>query len=205
MIVLCVLRAGREYGPAQVSALQSSLREHSDARLVCLSDVDVPCEHVVLRHDWPGWWSKIELFAYDWKEPVLYVDLDTVFIGNPEPLLRQAQGLTMLARVGMAGDVGSGVMSWSGDHSRVYRAFKQDPAGVIRKYRTTQNWGDQGFIRDTVGRANIDTFPRGAAVSFKAECTRNGNPNTYRLPNRDARILYFHGRPRPWEVPPVWK
>ena len=206
MIVLCVLRQGREYGPRQVAMLQDSLRRHSpDARLVCLSDVTVPCERVALQHDWPGWWSKLELFAYDWKEPVLYVDLDTVFLGCPSPLVRAGTGFTMLPRVKMPGDVGSGVMSWAGDYSHLYRAFRADPAGAIRKYRTTSHWGDQGFIRDTLGLPNIDTFTSSQAASFKSECTRNGNHRTFRLPHPGIRVLYFHGRPRPWEVPPVWK
>lgn len=205
MIVLCVLRKGREYGPDQVAALRDSLQAHRDARLVCLSDVAVPCERVPLKHDWPGWWAKVELFAYDWKEPVLYVDLDTVFLGNPSGLARCSPGFTMLARVGMPGDVGSGVMSWRGDYSHVYRAFKSDPASAIKGYRTTTKWGDQSFIRDHIGRENIETFPHGLAVSFKAECTRKGDPRTFRLPSRSARILYFHGKPRSWEVPPVWK
>lgn len=204
MLILCVLRKGREYGPEHVERLRLSLRKHSDARLVCLSDVPVTCERVELQHDWPGWWSKLELFAYDWKEPVLYVDLDTTFIDDPAPLLRATPGITMLARLNRPGDVGSGVMSWSGDYSHIYRAFRSDPLGIPARYNTTPSWGDQGFIRDQIGVRNIDVFPQTLAASYKGHCTGMLR-HEYRCPHEDVRVVYFHGKPRPWEVPPVWK
>ncbi len=41
--------------------VQDNLKLHH--RFVCLSDVDVPCERIFLKHGWPGWWSKVELFS----------------------------------------------------------------------------------------------------------------------------------------------
>lgn len=201
MIVACVLRSGGpDYGPGNVDALRDNLARHSDARLVCLSDVDVPCERVPLVHDWPGWFSKIELFRYSYPEPVLYVDLDTVFLSDPAPLLREA--FTMLPRLNQTGDVGSGVMSWRGDYSQVYRRFAASPAKFAAEYKSTRKWGDQGFIRDTIGLPNIATYTLAECVSYKGHCTDMGK-RPFRMPEPQPIVVYFHGRPRPWEVPPI--
>jgi hypothetical protein len=60
-------------------------REH---RFVCLSNVDVPCERIPLVHDWPGWWSKIELFRPNlFEDRVLYLDLDLVVLNRLDPIV----------------------------------------------------------------------------------------------------------------------
>lgn len=201
MIVVCVLKSGGpDYGPGNVEALRDNLRRHSDARLVCFSDVPVPCERIPLIHDWPGWWSKIEVFRFTYPESVLYVDLDTVFLQDPAPLFRER--FTMLARLGRPGDVGSGIMSWRGDYSRVYDRFRANPGKFIAEYKSTAKWGDQGFIRDTVGLPNIATYQVKECASYKGHCTAMGK-RPFSLPHPDVSVVYFHGRPRPWEVPPI--
>jgi hypothetical protein len=195
-IVICVLRSGGpDYGPQNVAALQRSLARHSKARLVCFSDVDVPCERIPLIHDWPGWWSKLEIFRFSYPRPVLYVDLDTTFVDDPAPLWRES--FTMLERVGRPGDVGSGVMSFAGDYSYLYRAF--DPSRHIKEYSTTAKWGDQSFIRDQL-KVRPDRFPASLCASYKHHCTDYGK-RPFSIPDPDTRVVYFHGKPRPWEVP----
>lgn len=197
--VLCVLRSGGpDYGPHSVERLQKSLAKHSDARLVCLSDVDVPCERVPLQHDWPGWWSKIELFAHNWGESVLYVDLDTTFIDNPDRLWRDR--FTMLENIRKRGEVGSGIMSWRGDFSYLYRAFLKDPARYMAEYTTTAKWGDQAFVRDHLA-ARPTLYAREDAASYKGHCL-DARTQRVTIPPRVC-VVYFHGKPRPWQVPEV--
>lgn len=199
--VLCVLRSGGpDYGPRNVEVLRDNLARHSDARLVCLSDVDVPCERIPLMHGWPGWWSKLEMFRFAYADPTLYVDLDTTFIGNPDRLFREP--FTMLKRLNQPGDVGSGVMSWAGDYRHIYEAFKLDPARYIKEYQTTKKWGDQGFIRDRIGVQNIATFEVADCASYKGHCTEMGK-RPFKMPDPKPVMVYFHGKPRPWEVPPI--
>lgn len=202
MIVLSVLKGGGEYGAEHVRRLADSLAKHGLAELVCLSDVPgLPCETVPLMHNWRGWWSKMELFAHDWGESVLYVDLDTTFIDDPAPLWRDE--FTMLENAHRPGDVGSGLMSWSGDFSYLYRAFAAEPEAAMAEYITSQKWGDQGFIRDRLGFKPA-FFERSLAASYKVHCTNKGRA-PFALPHPDVRVVYFHGKPRPWEVPPVVK
>jgi hypothetical protein len=196
--VLCVLKSGGgEYGPRNVEALQKSLAKHSDARLVCLSDVEVPCERVPLVHDWPKWWPKLELFAHVWPEPVLYADLDTTFIDDPARLWRR--DFTMLENIRKPGEVGSGLMSWAGDYRHIYRSFAANPQKFMTEYVTTAKWGDQAFIRDHLGfRPKL--YARSDCASYKGHCLdRRGRVV---IPPKVC-VVYFHGKPRPWEVPEV--
>ena len=209
-IALCVLKSGGpDYHAGHVEALRDSFRRYSDRQLVCFSDVPVPVTRIPLRENWPGWWSKLEMFQPP-ESPehfgfsFLYFDLDTVFVDDPEPLWRTTPGFTMLQRVRHPHDVGSGIMSWIGDYRRVYGRFSESPSAFIREYRTTPKWGDQGFIRDTIGREKIDTFPLSLAASYKGHCTNFG-AKAFSIPDPDCRVVYFHGKPRPWQVPPVFK
>lgn len=78
---------GRRYGPEWVVRLRNMVARHLDRphRFVCLSNVVVPgVETIRLRQDWPGWWAKVALFdpAYALGSRVLYLDLDTLIVGD---------------------------------------------------------------------------------------------------------------------------
>lgn len=196
--VVCVLRSGGpDYGPHSVERLQKSLAKHSDANLVCLSDVDVPCERIPLKRGWPGWWSKLELFSHDWGGSVLYTDLDTTFIGNPDVLWREK--FTMLENIRKRGEVGSGIMSWAGDYSHIYRQFLKAPDKYMAEYVTTAKWGDQAFIRDHLGHKTA-FYGRDEAASYKGHCLNRFGKVV--IPPKVC-VVYFHGKPRPWQVPEV--
>src|SRR6185369_16858814 len=89
LTVACVLKSGGIYDATWVSRLRDGVARHLpvDHRFVCLSDIEVPCERIPLEHDWPGWWSKIELL----KLPsVLFFDLDTAIVGSLDDIARHA-------------------------------------------------------------------------------------------------------------------
>ena len=51
--VALVLRSGGEYRPEHVRALVAQIERHlPGVGVVCLSDVDVPCERVPLKYGW---------------------------------------------------------------------------------------------------------------------------------------------------------
>lgn len=153
----------------------------------CLDDAS-------LQHDWPGWWAKMEMFRL--SGPVLYMDLDTSVIGDLSPLLGAVQCHDFIALRDFnprMREMGSGLMGWSGDMSRLYRAFAEDPEAHMARCRTAKAWGDQGFIEPlTVGRTHWQDILPGAVVSWKKHCA-GGVPS-------DARVICFHGKPRPWDV-----
>lgn len=188
--IVTVLRSGGEYLPEHVERLKAQCAEHApDVPFVCLSDLDG-----TLKKGWPGWWSKIEVFTL--RGPLLYMDLDTTIRGDLAPLLEVAQKNKFTALRDFnphSREMGSGLMAWSGDMSRIYRQFLQDPRGNMERCRNSRFWGDQGFIEPlTKGRAYWQEELPGAVVSYKKHCL-NGVPE-------NARVICYHGKPRPWDV-----
>jgi hypothetical protein len=203
LTVAFVLRSGGDYRPEHVARLADGVKRHLGIKhqLVCLSDMDVgsAVDRVIpLRHGWPGWWSKLELFSPGtFGGPVLYLDLDTIAVGRLGDIA-VGHRFTVLRNFWAAERIGSGVMAWDWDLSAIYAAFLEAPERFMREYRTTERWGDQGFIR-----FNAPIMPElwqerhpGKVVSFKLHCRP-----LQRVP-AGARIVAFHGQPRPWEMTP---
>jgi hypothetical protein len=195
LTVACVLRSGGIYDATWVARLKAGVERHLPAwhRFVCLSDVDVP-DRIPLEHNWPGWWSKIELFMLD--GPVLYFDLDTAIVGGLCDIAEHActAGFTMLRDFYAPDHCGSGVMSWSGGVRPIYREFAEAPGAAMRKQRTRM--GDQAFIEEAtvnwaVGRWQYMLPDQ--IVSYKVHC-QNGIP-----PN--ARVVCLHGTPKFKDMP----
>lgn len=191
--VLTVLRSGGEYTAFHVDRLRSQIKRHNPSvDFICLRDdgVDQP-----LLQNWPGWWSKIECFSR--LGPVLYMDLDTTVLGDISPFLNVAGRYEFVALRDFnpqAREMGSGLMAWSGDMSHVYEAFVRDPNFHIGNNRSGRWLGDQGFIeRMTEGRIYWQDVLPNMVVSYKKHCVN-------RVPD-NARIVCFHGKPRPWDVP----
>ena len=194
--VACVLRSGGDFDATWVRALEAGVRAHlpplyrlpEPIRFVCLSDVEVPCEHIPLLHDWLRWWPKIELFRPGlFTDRVLYLDLDTLVVGDLSDVCNYRGPFAMLAdfykarRGKKEGE--SGVMAWTpGPHTEaIYRAF-------VAKDRKPAGPRDGAFIRRHVKHEYLqDLFP-GQIVSLKVHA-RSGPPP-------GSRLTCGHGRPR---------
>lgn len=212
-MVACVLKTGGwrnrhinvEYRPEQVCWLRDQVTRHLQTahRFVCFSDIDIPGVDVIpLTDDWPGWWSKIELFKRDYGR-VFYIDLDTVITGDITRMVKHPHRFSVLRNLSSrhSGRIGSGVMAWSGDHTVIYNAFKKDPEKFMAEYVVSERWGDQGFIQDVLRQNGgwdhlQDLFP-GRIVSYKFDLYR-------RDPRPDNRIVCFHGEPKPWQTNHRW-
>ena len=209
--VVCVLRSGGEYTPAHVERLQRQLaRCLPGAELTCLSDVDVPCQRIPLRQDWRegrGWWAKMELFA-PWVEgDLLFFDLDTSLVGDLTDIAA-VRSLTMMQDFNYGAHLSSTMMFLpEADRPAIWETFCRDPLGWIRHYDNPNlpnaQWGDQGFLADH-GLGNAQRWQRvvpGQIYSYKADdLARRGMPG-------NARVICFHGQPRPWapEVAPQFQ
>jgi hypothetical protein len=190
VIVACVLRSGGHYDVEYVERLYRDVRWHTPAaRFVCLSDVDVPCERIPLIHDWPGWWAKIELFRPGlFHGPVLYLDLDSLVVGDVTPLFRKR--FTALADFYRpSSGIGSGVMAWEGDMSHLYHTFRETPDIWQNHCTSRECWGDQGFIALHQQADKFQQLLPDLVQSVKL-----------RAPRAKARVLCFHGRPKPRDV-----
>lgn len=194
--VVCVCKSGGEYGVAQVQALQRQLRRHAPgARLICLSDLPSMPEGVELRplrHDLPGWFSKLEIFALP-ERCFLYLDLDVVITRNP--LVDAPPGLWLLR--GFKGhDYNSSLMLVNGNFGSILEDFLLDVQGHIAAYSGAKGWGDQDFIRDSgLVSGSLQKLHPNLAASWKVDLR-------YRMDwiEPAPAVLVFHGRPKPEEL-----
>lgn len=220
MTVACVYRPGADYSGEYVEKLAAGIRRHSRSpvRIVCLTDagnevrrfVDeiIPLEHPL----WPGWWSKIEVFRL--RGPVLYLDLDTVVMGDPLPNngIMSIAGLVMLRDFGQAVRPESGVMAWETDMLPIYHLFldELDALGGETWKRTHSGWsgaingvtyrGDAAWIASAAERlcipiSYVQKHVKGI-YSYKYHMRRVG----IHEPPPDAKLICFHGKPRPRDV-----
>lgn len=190
LTVACVLRSGGQYGPEHVAGLAAQVAHWlPEARFVCLSDVEVPCERVELQTDWPGWWAKIELFRH-FKGRTLYLDLDTVIVKDPRPLVTGE--FLMIQNWVYQHLLASGVMSWDGDYSHIADEFEKVKDEVIATYVTREQWGDQAFIAEHAGK--VRPFPWGEIAGYRYQRPMN-------TPPARARIVAFNGTHVPWKGP----
>jgi len=206
MIVACVLRTGGTYDERWVRRLErdvwANLAQHH--RFVCLTDIEDWTtdfvEPVPLKHNWPGWWSKMELFRpglFERRQRVLYLDLDTVVLKELDWAVDAIDcELLLLRDFYRPRGFGSAIMGWeAGRFTQLYNQFAADPGGLMGKYKGR---GDQGFIEDRGARfirAWQEEFPDKIA-SYKVDC-RQGLPGW-------AHVVCFHGKPRPHEVRADW-
>ncbi len=175
-------------------------------KFVCLTDLDhiEGVETIKLKHNFPGWWSKMELFRpgiFKTKN-VFYFDLDTVLVGNIDHIVSYKHDFTVLRYISTNNKetdrIGSGIMAWSLDLSFLYNTFLEKAEQFMEEYTTYDKWGDQGFIYHHVkGMQKFqELFPE-ELVSWKFNLIK-GNPKP---PNK---IIIFHGVPKPHEVSMPW-
>lgn len=191
---ICVLKSGGEFTAEHVQRLAGQV-----AGLVCLSDVEVPgVKTIPMLHNWPKWFSKFELFRPDIKGDLLYFDLDTVVVGDISEL-RAANQTTMLSDFYRPHLPASGLMYLKEhDRQKVWDYWIKAPAKHMARAITRECWGDQGILREVLGDevARWEEQAPGAAVSYKVHC-KNGLPS-------GAKVVCFHGNPRPWDVKHSW-
>lgn len=201
MRVATVYKSGGIYTAQHVRALQAQIAEHlPGVDQVCFSDVDGD-GRIRLRHNWPGWWSKMEIFSPDVKGDLLYFDLDTLILGSLAEIAQVTQ-LTILRdfyRDGVRKPEGlqSAMMFLpEADRAEVWDAFARNPAAAMRD---CARGGDQQFLeRFYLKRAARwqDVVP-GQVVSLKVHC-KDGVPP-------DARVVCAHGKPKMWHLPEYQK
>jgi hypothetical protein len=194
LTVVSVLKSGGDYKPEHVLALQAMCQRFLPAhRFLCLTDQDVPgCECVPLKHNWSGWWSKMELFEL--RPPILYFDLDTVLVGDCTPIVTAARRRPfVILRDVYRGKsnpqaMQSSVMYWEEPLDFLSESFRSSPDFVPG--------GDQIFIERLLLERNYPVAYwqdlTDGIVSFKADRREQGV-----CPG--DRIIIFHGKPRPWE------
>lgn len=191
-----VLRSGGEYKADHVLRMRDMLDKHVDcpARFVCYSDIEIPDVTVApLMHDWPRWWSKVEMFRD--VESSFYIDLDMTINGNITDMVMVDSDFIALRNMNpRIGGIGSAVMKWRGDFSRIYNTFLDDPEYFINRHSNkigTNMHGDQGYI------FSVSCNPH---TGFKIDSFQDKFPNRIkRFNEHGGDIKVFYGKYRPWD------
>lgn len=170
-----------------------------DWRGVCLTDDPSSVPHGIepraLPGDTYGWWNKLFLFKpgmFPRSERVLYFDLDTVITGSLDDIAGYRGDFAAMSNINGPG-CASGVMAWrAGRMDHVYETWE-------RYWRPVPPSGDQEWIdmvQPEFDRLQ-DAYP-GQLVSYKAHA------QGLDVPPENARVVYFHGRPRPHQAVEPW-
>lgn len=200
LTVSCVLKSGGAYDATWVAKLRRGVARHLSVphRFLCFSDVPVACERLPLLYGWAGWWSKLEVFDGRVLGKHLYLDLDTIVTGAIDALAQIEAPFAMLRNFGRRHYVGSGVM-WFRHRAPagVFERFAADPERLMERYRMDTakgaHFGDQAFIFDAVGDANIvriqDAVPPGMISCYPKNFAAE-------LP-RGCSLVCFKGKVKP--------
>jgi hypothetical protein len=209
---VCVLKSGGDYDSNYVYRLFNGIQRNftKEFSFHCLTDVRLnrnDINEIPLKHDWPGWWSKIEIFRPGlFKGFSVFFDLDTVILDNIELFVGSVKDISFGGLRGFNQarrikanyqNFASGIMVGKfGIKDEVYLEFKKNPGFYMHKYSSyAMNWkrGDQGMIADVLDEKKInkiqDYLPENYIVGKRA--TRSGKE---RVPN--SHILAWSGKPR---------
>jgi hypothetical protein len=189
LTVACVLWQGfrTQYTPQHVERLMIQVRgrlPENSYRFVCLSNVDVGpvVERIPLEENWPGWWSKLELFRPGlFEDRVLYLDLDVVICDDLTPIVEFPAPFAAIQDYLKPQELNSSVMVFDPEAGR--RAFDGD---AVAKYAGDQEWITRAIT--TAGR-----FPKSWCPSYRLEVAKTGHPP-------GAKVVVFHGKPKPWDL-----
>mgnify|MGYP001118377060 CR=1 FL=1 len=229
--VACVLRSSPDFDREYVVRLYEAVRRHwsGDLDFLCLTDTPIGhagIREIELRSDWPGYWSKLELFRPDISGTLLTFDLDTMIVGSLDEIRRNPRH-TMLRRLKRKNrhQLASGMMLLpEAVRPIIWRHWTRDPELFMRLYAWDTGHGrprgDQGFLQQTWERWGI---PPVADPAFDYNGWNRdgiarwqelfpGQIRSYKYFIRDrgfvppeTRVVLFHGSPRPadigWKLP----
>lgn len=193
LTIVCVLKTGGDYEARHVEALRKAfgLRE-----VLCLTDdEDVAEPKQPLLYDLPGWWSKMEAYRTDsLKGDILLVDLDTMIPGKLASIISRCEGHQpiLLQDFYRPGGLQSSLVFMPEEaRQQTWDRFIIQSDAVMARF---ERGGDQQFLETMWLQYALrwqDILP-GQIVSYKNDCA-GGVPE-------DARVVIFHGLPRPWDT-----
>jgi len=172
--------------------------EHS---FQCITEQAIPgIDCILRRHDWPAWWSKIELFRPGMTGPFFYLDLDMLVIrsldwigGYLEKSFCAVENWGSRTREGplYEDELSSAMMIWSGNGAtdRIYNNFSEADIRRLHPH------GDQTYATEQT-RGVVTLIPQSLMCSYKRHCANGPPPG--------ASVVAFHGSPRPHEVDAPW-
>lgn len=187
--VVCI-NVGDKYAPEYVEKLRNGVARHLSVpyQFVCVTDrpevYDGVCETRQVLEGFPGWWSKVTLFAdepYGLHGDLLFLDLDVVILDSIDELAIWPGEFAIIRDWNRRTSLNSSVFKLqTGTRPEVFERWT--PA-LIQKYH-----GDQDWITVQT-RSCHEAWPEAWCLSYKMHC---------RVVPR-GKIVVFHGKPDPHE------
>ena len=165
-------------------------------KFICLTDdpQGLNCTHFSLPTGLVGWWNKLVVFtpaAVDLGKRLLVLDLDVVITGSLDHLVDSLGPLVLTYDWLRPQYLNSACyLLESGSLPEVWTKYTSD---VPNRFH-----GDQEWMTSIVPPDKLSFWPAGWIASYKAHCRKQGRP-----PN-DAKVVCFHGKPKPSECSESW-
>lgn len=210
MNVVC-FKWGTEFSAEYVNKLFRAIQRNTTIPLnfICYTDNadGVECETRPFIEPLPHWWYIIGLFnpAHGFNEKTIYFDLDTVILKNIDHILSLNVQFATLRDFYRPEGLQTACIMWEPDWGafiweRLRSQFKPHRYNQLLKY----NGGTNQFIEETVGVGSNtvriqDRFPN-ECISYKVHIRDSKTPVDWDT----ARIVFFHGKPRPHEISEDW-
>ena len=196
--VILVLKSGGDFKPNHVTRLTEQIKKNLTVphKLFCLTDYPGDAieeiEIIPLLDKLPGWWSKIEIFRTFTN--VLYFDLDTTILRNIDFLAQFKPNFGAL--LSKHRNMGSGIMRWYGDFSGLYKYFKAHSDPIMQYFSWEQEYINSWLINNAYKVEYIQHHFPGRLMSYKNDYL----PMIEKKSKPKPSIIYFHGKPRPWDI-----
>jgi len=212
------MKWGSLYPAEYVNILYSACRKYitGDFLFVCLtnesegirSEVEIhPVPEIGLDewHYYNGAWPKIAVFLsnlYGLEGRALFIDLDTVLLGNIDALFEVPGALVAIdndpwkEKTGQPQTMSSIFAFDLGSLGHLVEQIKADRDVLVKRHTI-----EQAFLHAAV--QSISYWPQEWLVSFKYHLRRPLLVDRFlppRIPSKQARLLIFHGKPRPVDL-----
>ncbi|MGV6838813.1 MAG: hypothetical protein ACWA40_01320 [Planktomarina sp.] len=220
--VIC-MKWGTLYSADYVNVLYNAVRDHMTGpfRFVCLTDdptdLDPNIDHFPIPDmelsdfNWKkGGWAKLCVFKkelYDIEGRCLFIDLDTVICGPlddffdyPGDVVVIDTGPNWKTGGGTAPKIaGTGIFTFTaGQYPDVFDKYMADQQAAVAKYRI-----EQYFLQGELPEGAMQFWPLNWVLSFKYHLRRPLGAGFFMKPGKppkDARVIAFHGEPRPIDL-----
>ena len=205
-ITVVTLCHGDKYSPDYVVRLQNAVKRHLTIShdFVCMTEKpdNFSCDTIDIPMGLEAWWGKVALFSEIFTERVLFLDLDTIILGNIDDFASYEGELAVIKPFYRDKGIASGLLNIDPNANRqVWEVFSRDPSAAIEVCRQKAippwNFGDQRWLELTVQKYDYwqELLP-GQLASYKM-LKKDGLAE-------DTRIVVFHGKPDPHEVDDDW-
>lgn len=217
MMIVTVLRQSKKFTSKHAQWIH---KQFTPFESVCLTDAKYidGVKTAPLLYDFPGWWSKLELFNPNHpvlgKQDLLYFDIDVVVTGDLQELMNEAKNFTMLSGLSYTNQCNSSIMYIPCEIKEfVWNSFMVNPQKHMDECNTPECWGDQGFLSKITQPQQWQHLLPNRIFSYKVDIAQpsmlgyealRSNGKHLGIPPKDAIVVCFHGYPSPWKTGLPW-